>query len=170
MACLGNSSALDTSYKTTGVKDKISQFWISELLAKAKVAHQERLSDRSTRDPELNNPSCKGDDRAALKKRIKYRIQQELWDWLVQQPNDFIPLAENDRKHSILITMMSLSWFLALRLGLDVKPGVHYNVLLNTRGICCMSWSTALWLTLERHWSSSWHPRRNSSYLFARKW
>ncbi|KAJ6550496.1 hypothetical protein DFH09DRAFT_1248846 [Mycena vulgaris] len=93
MACLDNKSGLEASYTSTGVKDKISQHWISELLEKAK--------------------------RAALKSQIKYRIQQELWDWVVQQPNEFIPLPEND----------------PLRLGLDLKAGKHYNVLLDMRGI-----------------------------------
>ncbi|KAJ7778812.1 hypothetical protein DFH07DRAFT_865489 [Mycena maculata] len=97
LACIGNKSALDDFYTTTGVKDKISQYWISELLTKAKVEHHKHLSDRSTRDAELNNSGCKGAERAELKARIKRRIQQELWDWVVQQPNEFIPLTENDR-------------------------------------------------------------------------
>ncbi|KAJ7877746.1 hypothetical protein B0H14DRAFT_3781958 [Mycena olivaceomarginata] len=41
--------------------------------------------------------SRRGDERAALKTHIKYRIQKDLWDWVVQQPNEFIPLPENDR-------------------------------------------------------------------------
>ncbi|KAJ7890150.1 hypothetical protein B0H14DRAFT_3126792 [Mycena olivaceomarginata] len=97
MACLGDKTALDASYTSTGVKDKISQYWITQLLEKAKVAHQEQLSNRDTRDPELNRSSCRGDERAALKTHIKYRIQKDLWDWVVQQPNEFIPLPENDR-------------------------------------------------------------------------
>jgi hypothetical protein len=98
MACLGDKTALDASYTSTGVKDKISQYWITQLLEKAKVAHQEQLSNRDTRDPELNRSSCRGDERAALKTHIKYRIQKDLWDWVVQQPNEFIPLPENDRE------------------------------------------------------------------------
>ncbi|KAJ7444523.1 hypothetical protein B0H11DRAFT_1746826 [Mycena galericulata] len=119
VACLGNKSGLDASYTTTGIKDKISQYWILQLLEKAKVAQHAQLSDRTTRDPQLNNPNCKGPERAALKLQIKRRIQQELWDWVVQQPNEYIPLLEND----------------PFRLVLDLKPGVHYNALLNTRGI-----------------------------------
>ncbi|KAJ7852212.1 hypothetical protein B0H14DRAFT_3137185 [Mycena olivaceomarginata] len=97
MACLGDKTALDVSYTSTGDKDKISQYWITQLREKAKVAHQEQLSNRDTRDPELNRSSCRGDERAALKTHIKYRIQKDLWDWVVQQPNEFIPLPENDR-------------------------------------------------------------------------
>ncbi|KAJ7836514.1 hypothetical protein B0H13DRAFT_1913006 [Mycena leptocephala] len=119
MACLGDQTTLDMLYKSTGVKDKIAQYWIAQLLDKAKVAHQEKLSNRDTRDPELNNPNCKGLARSTLKERIKNRIQRDLWDWVVQQPNEFILLPEND----------------PFRLRLDLKPGIHYNVLLQTRGI-----------------------------------
>ncbi|KAJ7104568.1 hypothetical protein C8R43DRAFT_1092216 [Mycena crocata] len=119
LACLGNKKVLDDAYPTTGVKDKISQYWISVLLEKAQVRHHECLSNRSTRDPRLNNAHCKGDERIALKNHIKQQIQQELWDWVVQQPNEYVQLPEND----------------PLKLGLDLKPGVHYNVLLKTRGI-----------------------------------
>ncbi|KAJ7659002.1 hypothetical protein B0H17DRAFT_1163196 [Mycena rosella] len=101
MACLGNKSDVDEAYTLTG------------------AAHQEHLSNRDTRDPQLNNSSCKGPERVALKTQIKHRIQQDLWDWVVQQPNEFIPLPEND----------------PLKLGLDLKPGVHYNVLLDTQGV-----------------------------------
>ncbi|KAJ7803462.1 hypothetical protein B0H14DRAFT_3091985 [Mycena olivaceomarginata] len=58
MACLGNKSALDASYTLTGVKDKISQHWIS----------------------------LKGEERIALKANIKHRIQKELWDWVIHNP------------------------------------------------------------------------------------
>ncbi|KAJ7820571.1 hypothetical protein B0H14DRAFT_3089240 [Mycena olivaceomarginata] len=86
MACLGNKSALDASYTLTGVKDKISQHWISVLLEKAKAAHLEQLSNKDTRDSRLNNPQLKGEERIALKANIKHRIQKELWDWVIQQP------------------------------------------------------------------------------------
>ncbi|KAJ7924509.1 hypothetical protein B0H13DRAFT_1601528 [Mycena leptocephala] len=62
IACLGDETALDASYTSTGVKDKISQYWITQFLEKAKVAHQEQLSNRETRDPELNRPSCRGEE------------------------------------------------------------------------------------------------------------
>ncbi|KAJ7893949.1 hypothetical protein B0H14DRAFT_3125733 [Mycena olivaceomarginata] len=119
MACLGNKSALDASYTLTGVKDKISQHWISVLLEKAKAAHLEQLSNKDTRDSRLNNSQLKGEERIALKANIKHRIQKELWDWVIQQPGEFILLPAND----------------PLRLGLDLKAGVHYNILLQTRGL-----------------------------------
>jgi hypothetical protein len=97
MACLGNKSALDASYTLTGVKDKISQHWISVLLEKAKAAHLEQLSNKDTRDSRLNNPQLKGEERIALKANIKHRIQKELWDWVIQQPGEFILLPANDR-------------------------------------------------------------------------
>jgi hypothetical protein len=98
MACLGNQSAVTASYTSSGVKDKISQHWISLLLEKAKAAHIEQISNKHTCDPRLNDTQCKGEERAALKDAIKFRIQKELWDWVVQQPNEFILLPENDRR------------------------------------------------------------------------
>ncbi|KAJ7893639.1 hypothetical protein B0H14DRAFT_2559622 [Mycena olivaceomarginata] len=103
-ACLGNESALGHQRQ---------DFAILDLTTAGKG------EDRTTRDPELNKDSYKGDERTALKMKIKRRIQKELWDWVVQQRNEFILLPEND----------------PLRLGLDLKAGIHYNVLLNTRGI-----------------------------------
>jgi hypothetical protein len=98
MACLGNQSAVTASYTSSGVKDKISQHWISLLLEKAKAAHIEQISNKHTCDPRLNDAQCKGEERAVLKDAIKFRIQKELWDWVVQQPNEFILLPENDRR------------------------------------------------------------------------
>ncbi|KAJ7908106.1 hypothetical protein B0H13DRAFT_2233350 [Mycena leptocephala] len=112
MACLGDQTTLDMLYKSTGVKDKIAQYWIAQLLDKAKVAHQEKLSNRDTRDAELNNPNCKGLARSTLKERIKNRIQRDLWDWVVQQPNEFILLPENDPEilHTYLLGNNKYVW------------------------------------------------------------
>ncbi|KAJ7488709.1 hypothetical protein B0H11DRAFT_2405755 [Mycena galericulata] len=97
MACLGNKSAVEESQTLSGVKDKISQHWIKLLLEEAKDLHQIQLSTRETRDPRFNDTKFKGDARNALKIQIKRQIQQKLWDHLVQQPYEFVPLLENDR-------------------------------------------------------------------------
>ncbi|KAJ7037051.1 hypothetical protein C8F04DRAFT_1332637 [Mycena alexandri] len=108
MACLGSQSALSESYTSTGVKDKIAQHWILVLLEKAKIAHLEQISNKDTCDPRLKDSRCKGPERTAIKDAIKHRIQQELWDWVVQQPNEFILLPAND----------------PFRLGLDLRAGL----------------------------------------------
>ncbi|KAJ7769297.1 hypothetical protein B0H16DRAFT_1660998 [Mycena metata] len=96
MACFANKSALEVSSTSTGVKDKISQHWISVLVEKAKAAHVEQISNKDTCNPQLNDPRCKGDERTALKTAIKTQIATDLWDWVVQQPNEFILLPVND--------------------------------------------------------------------------
>ncbi|KAJ7115666.1 hypothetical protein C8R44DRAFT_880092 [Mycena epipterygia] len=121
MACLGNKTAVNTSQTATGVKDKIAQHWIKVLLERTKIVHQAQLSDRATRDPALNDANLKGDQRSDLKTKIKRQIQQEMWDWLVQQPHEFVSLREND---PFRLTTLC-----------DLKPGIHYNILLSTRGI-----------------------------------
>ncbi|KAJ7757921.1 hypothetical protein B0H16DRAFT_1457492 [Mycena metata] len=98
MACFANKSALEASSTSTGVKDKISQHWISVLVEKAKAAHVEQISNKDTCNPQLNDPRCKGDERTALKAAIKTQIATDL-------------------------------------LGLDLKAGVHYNILLQTRAL-----------------------------------
>ncbi|KAJ7635967.1 hypothetical protein DFH06DRAFT_1272024 [Mycena polygramma] len=111
MACLGNKTAVDASYTSTGVKDKIAQHWISALLEKAKLAHHEHLSDKTTREPELNNSRCKGDERNTAFSK-----------------NCGIGLC-NSPTNSYCFRQM----IVPLKLTLDLKPGVHYNVLLQTR-------------------------------------
>lgn len=91
LACLGNQASLDELYTSTGVKDKIAQHWIKLVLTKAKEAQHIQLTNVDTRNPKLNDSRCKGPERASLKSDIKHCIQRELWDWVVQQP-------ENDRR------------------------------------------------------------------------
>ncbi|KAJ7923704.1 hypothetical protein B0H13DRAFT_1864689 [Mycena leptocephala] len=121
MACLGNKTAVEDSQSTTGVKDKIAQYWIKILLERTKDLHHTQLTNRKTRVAIFNDPRFKGDERSDLKLKIKRCIQQELWDWLVQQPHEFVSLPENN---PFRLTPVC-----------DLKPGIHYNILLQTRGI-----------------------------------
>ncbi|KAJ7182641.1 hypothetical protein C8R43DRAFT_1083606 [Mycena crocata] len=96
-AC-GNTPELPVSYTQTGVKDKISQYWIDKLLEMGKERRYIQLRDRTTRDPRLNKPSLKGDARKAVKAEISRQIQQDLWDWVVRQtPESYALLAADDR-------------------------------------------------------------------------
>ncbi|KAJ7436399.1 hypothetical protein FB451DRAFT_1344639 [Mycena latifolia] len=105
-ACLGHKKNLDATYSQTGVKDKIAQFWIHKLLEMAK--NQQEM-----------------DARAAVKEEISLKIQKDLWDWVVQQPPEsFAKLDEND--HMFLSASLSPA-------RLDLRPGVHFNLLLKTR-------------------------------------
>lgn len=58
----------------SGVKDKISQFWIVQLIEKSKELNEKRIKQA-------------GIENAAEKKKIKQEIEDELWEWVVQQPN-----------------------------------------------------------------------------------
>ncbi|KAJ7729213.1 hypothetical protein B0H14DRAFT_3617621 [Mycena olivaceomarginata] len=110
IACLGNKSALDASYTLTGVKDKISQHWISVLLEKAKAAYLEQLSNKDTRDSRLNNSQLKGEERIALKANINHRIQKELWDWVIQQPGTHQSCTPAEILHTYLLGNDKYVW------------------------------------------------------------
>ncbi|KAJ7939543.1 hypothetical protein B0H13DRAFT_1850332 [Mycena leptocephala] len=117
-ACAGNNKALDASYSQTGIKDKISQYWIQKVLDMGKERRGAALSDPKTRNPQLNLSSLKGEARKALKDEISRTIQLDLWNWVVQQPpENFVLLDEHDPARS------------------DLRPGIHFNILLQTRGI-----------------------------------
>ncbi|KAF5384429.1 hypothetical protein D9615_003465 [Tricholomella constricta] len=117
-ACAGHQEPLQTNYSQSGVKDKISQYWIEELLARAKALRACRISNPATRDVRLNRTSLKGEARQQVKLSIEHEIQLELWNWVVKQPPEsYSCLEENDPSRS------------------DVRAGDHYNVLLNIRGI-----------------------------------
>ncbi|KAJ6613535.1 hypothetical protein B0H10DRAFT_2272325 [Mycena sp. CBHHK59/15] len=107
-----------TALYNSGVKDKISQYWIQWLHEKVNSTHHTYLTDPATRDVRLKGTALKGDVQKAVKEEIKHRIQLELWAWLLRQPDDnFASLALNDTAR------------------LDLRPGVHSNILLRTRGV-----------------------------------
>ncbi|KAJ7839405.1 hypothetical protein B0H13DRAFT_2239608 [Mycena leptocephala] len=81
-ACAGNNKALDTSYSQTGIKDKISQYWIQKVLDMGKERRAAALSDPKTRNPQLNLSSLKGEARKTLKDEISRTIQLDLWNWV----------------------------------------------------------------------------------------
>ncbi|KAJ6614074.1 hypothetical protein B0H10DRAFT_1804278, partial [Mycena sp. CBHHK59/15] len=56
-AWLNNKIRLDTSYSQSGVKDKISQYWVQRLHEKAKSEHHTYLTDSATQDVRLKEVS-----------------------------------------------------------------------------------------------------------------
>lgn len=72
----------------TGVKDKTAEYWINIIIKKSRDLQQERISSAETRDVHLDAPHLNQDPEArqAIKATIVSEIQQELCDWLVQQP------------------------------------------------------------------------------------
>ncbi|KAF8064464.1 hypothetical protein FPV67DRAFT_1672161 [Lyophyllum atratum] len=117
-ACSGDKEALMNHYSQSGVKDKISQYWIEALIARSKQLRASRITDTETRDARLKDPALQDEARKVMKTTIGCEIQLELWNWVIQQPSEsYLRLKENDPRRN------------------DLREGDHYNVLLKTRGI-----------------------------------
>ncbi|KAJ3978553.1 hypothetical protein F5890DRAFT_1391700, partial [Lentinula detonsa] len=118
LACLGDNDHLAQSYAQTGVKDKLSQYWIVQLCALASEKHKTLFYDPVLQDPRLADKRIKGEERKAVKLDIKQKVQQELWKWLITQPpEEFANLELNDSARN------------------DIRPGIHYNFLLSIKGL-----------------------------------
>ncbi|KAJ7302555.1 hypothetical protein DFH08DRAFT_926143 [Mycena albidolilacea] len=117
-ACLGVESAVETLQTETGVNDKIAAHWIRLLITKARDIQQDKVYNRTTRDPRLNDKHIKGVEREQIKQAIIAEIQNELFAWVILQPEDrYQALSEESRKEN------------------ELRPGDHYNVLLSLRGL-----------------------------------
>ncbi|KAK7445751.1 hypothetical protein VKT23_014747 [Stygiomarasmius scandens] len=118
LACHGNADAVQSTMSAAGIKDKIAQYWIDQLLVRSKLLRQERITNEGTRDQRLNNKSLKGAHRKALKDGIVEDIARECWDWVLKQPaRTYEKLATDDPTRN------------------DIRAGDHYNMLLTTRGV-----------------------------------
>ncbi|KAH8107680.1 hypothetical protein BXZ70DRAFT_884608 [Cristinia sonorae] len=117
-ACTGVEKAVEALQTETGVKDKIAQHWITQLISRSRILQKERIHDLATRDQRLNSKNLTGNNRQQVKNEIIMDIQEELLAWLYQQP-----------AHSY----QNLSQDSPLRNQL--RAGDHYNVLLKIDGI-----------------------------------
>ncbi|KAG6818880.1 hypothetical protein H0H93_000679 [Arthromyces matolae] len=98
LACLGVREPVQTLSTQTGVKDKIATYWIEILLAKAQAAQKIRIKDISSRDHRLNDKKIGKEARKEIKESITRSIQNELWDWVLSQPEaSYNKLASDDR-------------------------------------------------------------------------
>lgn len=98
VACLGVKEAVEKIQTETGVKDKTANFWIEQLLDKARKAQDDQLFNRAIRDPRLNDAKTKGATREDIKQAIKLNIQKELLDWVVRQPAGRFALLDQDSR------------------------------------------------------------------------
>jgi hypothetical protein len=104
LACYGSKDLVQQAARQTGVKDKISQYWIDILLAKAQEEQHKMLVNRSTRDP-IFNTRMEPEDRSRMREQIKRNIQTKLYKWVVKQPPDsYEKLLQNDRKTPIFFS------------------------------------------------------------------
>jgi hypothetical protein len=101
-ACLGVATAVEKLQTDSGVKDKIAVHWIELLIEKAKGIQQERVYNRETRDPRLNDSAIKGDERNVIKQGIMKAIQDELYAWVIMQPPE--RYAKLDEQTRLLFT------------------------------------------------------------------
>lgn len=85
-ACLGVQETIDKIQANTGVKDVIASYWIKQLIDKAREQQKIRILDPGTKDARLRNPKLKGPDRETVKAELRREIQDELFDWVIQQP------------------------------------------------------------------------------------
>ncbi|KAH9925298.1 uncharacterized protein B0H18DRAFT_933788 [Fomitopsis serialis] len=111
LAALGVAKDVEDLQTKTGVKDKLAERWIQQLLQRAREEQQLRLYNRETRDPRLNQRNHP--NRAAIVKTIKETIQEELLQWVVAQPSEDYNTLPPDSP-----------WRTTFR------PGIHYNSLL----------------------------------------
>ncbi|KAH9837659.1 uncharacterized protein C8Q71DRAFT_706460, partial [Rhodofomes roseus] len=119
-ACRGKREAVEELQTKSGVKDKTAQYWIDVVLARAQQTQKRRFyGDAKERDARMSDARrLKGEARKKMKETITDEIQEEIHDWLVQQPPDsFAALPENSP------------------LRAEVRPGDHYNVLLGIPGL-----------------------------------
>ncbi|KAI0726422.1 hypothetical protein C8Q72DRAFT_928484 [Fomitopsis betulina] len=117
-AGLGVQNMVDHMQTQSGIKDKTAQYWIDILIKKARAMQHERITAAATRDPRLNDSHLDRDAKQAMKTTVMGEIQQELHDWLVQQPpRNFAELPPDSSARKTL------------------RPGDHYNILLGLPGV-----------------------------------
>lgn len=73
LACSGSLKTVQDKISATGVKDKISQFWIAKILAEGKKLREEQILRLKVRN-------------TTQKKEIEKEIVQDLQKWDNQQP------------------------------------------------------------------------------------
>jgi hypothetical protein len=71
----------------TGIKDKMAQFWIDQVLERSSSLITARVTDSTTRDPRLNDHSYQ-EEKQAIQDSLKCQIQEETNDWLITQPKE----------------------------------------------------------------------------------
>ncbi|KIK78004.1 hypothetical protein PAXRUDRAFT_28705 [Paxillus rubicundulus Ve08.2h10] len=95
-AALSIQETVTALQRKSGVKDKLAEFWIQQLIEKAHALQREHIQVPVTRDQRLNHIRPK--ERAALVKEIERSIQTELLQWLYRQPpKSYASLPEHSR-------------------------------------------------------------------------
>jgi hypothetical protein len=128
-AALGVQGDVEELQTETDIKDKITQFWIGELLTRPKALQTERVTHNTTKDSRLKNRKLKGEARKDVVEEIKYEIRDELLVWLLKQPAAEWEALPQEAKSAL----KDDTAFDAASLRRLLRPGTHYNALLATR-------------------------------------
>lgn len=118
-ACRGKREAIEELQTKSGVKDKTVQYWINVILARAQQMQKcQFYGNAKERDARMSDArQLKGDTRKQMKETITDEIQEEIHDWLVQQPPDsFAVLPEN-----------SCEWFHNFPSNPDTRSRLAYH-------------------------------------------
>ncbi|KAI0682331.1 hypothetical protein BC835DRAFT_1536589 [Cytidiella melzeri] len=117
-ATRGNEQNIEAMQTASGIKDPIAQFWIQQLIQKARSLHHKHISNAETQDSRLKDRKLKGQARQAVKNEISDNIERELVKWLTEQPaHCYSKLAGDSPLHT------------------QIRPGDHYNKLLVLEGL-----------------------------------
>jgi hypothetical protein len=87
LACRGVAQPVSDLQTDTGIKDKMAQFWIDQVLERSSSLITARVTDSTTRDPRLNDHSYQ-EEKQAIQDSLKCQIQEETNDWLITQPKE----------------------------------------------------------------------------------
>jgi hypothetical protein len=69
-------TTIEQMQTTSGIKDPIAQFWIKQLISKARILHNERILSPETRDIRLQNKKLKGEARKDIKIRLLPKLSK----------------------------------------------------------------------------------------------
>ncbi|KAI0692911.1 hypothetical protein BC835DRAFT_1520799 [Cytidiella melzeri] len=117
-ATRGNEQNIEAMQTASGIKDPIAQFWIQQLIQKARSLHHKHISNAETQDSRLKDRKLKGQARQAVKNEISDNIERELVKWLTEQPAHRYSKLAGDSP-----------------LRTQIRPGDHYNKLLVLEGL-----------------------------------
>ncbi|EMD40045.1 hypothetical protein CERSUDRAFT_45768 [Gelatoporia subvermispora B] len=114
-AARGVAKSVQELQTQSGVKDRLAEYWVEQLLTRAQGEHQRRIYNVNTRDERLK--ARKVTNRVALVESIKQEIHDEVMAWLYTQPShtyDALPVDSPLRT--------------------QLRPGDHFNMLLQLDG------------------------------------
>lgn len=110
-ATQGNASAVESMQTGSGIKDSIAQHWIDRLISKGRALREERLKNPITQDARLKDHRLQGVARVKVREEIEKGIENELLQWLVQQPAhryNCLPEDSGTHRYSIELTIKVL--------------------------------------------------------------